>query len=630
MRVIAIDPAPGKKSTVFDGAEFRQCSAVELRELINGIASRKEAVLVCWDAPLTGPFDPSVAGAHRFDFTKRPIERFFSRKQTGFKAPDGISVRGYGECPHWTITRSLLGLPRVGDYDKAESKLPLRLITESTVKIRNRPSVVEYHPGLATWLWCRVSRDSEASWSYKGNKPENCRIRNEIWQIVLDRSGFDAELPRPQNDDEFDAAIGFILGSLFVEKSESVPKRCYLLGDRRNGVMLLPHASGLADAWLRWSQAASPSLDQGGNVPRDEETGVFVQSRELVSGGLDKVSSFAGEVGSGIKGSAASAMSGAKGTARGAAGAARKVYGWAELGSKQAFASAAKLSDALLATTQGVLASSLAIDLSELIASTVSGPATIYDRAMDAEYLRAFIGGGNHRLFDGGHTIAGAWEAVRNASPDDTIIEEAIGFLDAMFKDLVTPKGLPIANWDKETYDLVSEFLQTKYGISKDWFYDLNSYDAPELLAGVIGLAAVILSWEEEDVEKFAKLVGGMGVSAAFSANPLLLTVTVISLARTFQKAEHSDEYVIAVDGLLKGGVGAGSALAAASQVAVFGGPAGLALLAGLSAGLLANLATRNISIEQFKEFVVERTTAAATEVKYLAKLEDAQPNTAW
>ena len=42
-------------------------------------------------------------------------------------------------------------------------------------------------------------------------------------------------------------------------------------------------------------------------------------------------------------------------------------------------------------------------------------PATIYDDAMDAEYLKTHIGGSDHRLFDGGHDPVGAWEAVQNA-----------------------------------------------------------------------------------------------------------------------------------------------------------------------------------------------------------------------
>ena len=155
MRVIAIDPAPGKKSTVFDGADFLQCTAAELREFVNEIASKKEAVLVCWDAPLTGPFDPATAGSYRFDFTKRPIERFFSLEETGFKTPKGISVLGYGACPHWTISRSIIGLPRVGPFDRQENKLPLKLVTTFSDKIRSRKSVVEIHPGLAAWLWRR-------------------------------------------------------------------------------------------------------------------------------------------------------------------------------------------------------------------------------------------------------------------------------------------------------------------------------------------------------------------------------------------------------------------------------------------------------------------------------------------
>lgn len=120
MRVIAIDPAPGKESTVFEGTEYLQLSAQELREYVDQLADAKESVLVCWDAPLTGPFDPASAGSYRFDFTKRPIERFFSLNETGFKTPKGISVLGYGACPHWTISRALLGLPRVGPYDEPE------------------------------------------------------------------------------------------------------------------------------------------------------------------------------------------------------------------------------------------------------------------------------------------------------------------------------------------------------------------------------------------------------------------------------------------------------------------------------------------------------------------------------
>ncbi len=91
--------------------------------------------------------------------------------------------------------------------------------------------------------------------------------------------------------------------------------------------------------------------------------------------------------------------------------------------------------------------------------------AAAYDKAMDAEYLRTAIGGGNRRMFDGGHDLAGAWEAVRNTSPDDTFIEEALGYVEALFKDLTAPKGLPIASWDKSAYDQIANGLQSNFGI---------------------------------------------------------------------------------------------------------------------------------------------------------------------
>ncbi len=89
----------------------------------------------------------------------------------------------------------------------------------------------------------------------------------------------------------------------------------------------------------------------------------------------------------------------------------------------------------VMAAAQALLASDLSSELNSLVAAAVKGSATIYDKAMDAKYLdpllRPDLGGSYHRLFDGGHTIAGAVRAARDASPDDTIIEEALGTVQA-------------------------------------------------------------------------------------------------------------------------------------------------------------------------------------------------------
>ena len=277
------------------------------------------------------------------------------------------------------------------------------------------------------------------------------------------------------------------------------------------------------------------------------------------------------------------------------------------------------LADRLLSITEGLLASRLSDDLNGLLANLVTGPATIYDKAMDAGYLATSIGGGNHRMFDGGHSFLGAFQAVRGASSDDTVIQEAMGFLEGMFKDMTTPKGLPITTWDKARYDQVAEFLKSNFGIPKDWFYDLNSYDAAGLLGGIVGVLATALSWNRADTESFSKLVGGMALPAVLRANPLLLIVTVVALARAFHKAHRTGDYTAVADGAFKGAVGAGASLAAASQIAVLGGPAGLGLLAGVCAGILAHKATEKVGIAQVGRFAAESATSAAEEVRQAA-----------
>ena len=147
--VIAVDPAPGRKSTVFDGTAFSRKGGRELRAYLEEPCNRTHETLLCWDAPLTGPGDPASAGTNPCDFTQRRIEQFFSRAETGFKTPKGISVCPYSGCPHWTITRSLLGLPRTGPYDFDFHRLPYHLLPGPDSERAERASVVEIHPAVA-------------------------------------------------------------------------------------------------------------------------------------------------------------------------------------------------------------------------------------------------------------------------------------------------------------------------------------------------------------------------------------------------------------------------------------------------------------------------------------------------
>jgi len=252
-RVLAIDPAPGKPSTVFDGRGFSKRNGDELRELLNDPGSRTAGTLVCWDAPLTGPASPASAGKHP-DFTQRLIEKFFSTAMMGFKAPKGIAVMPYCQCPHWTISRSLLGLPRTGPYDHDYHELPFHLLPGPNGERVGRASIIEIHPGVAAWLWCRD--DMEGPWEYK----KDPRIRCKMWSILREGKGFSwGDRPQPENDDQFDVAVGYILGSLYVDQlagARKVGQGVVSLGDRSTGSFLLPAVPGLKRSWSAFVEDA--------------------------------------------------------------------------------------------------------------------------------------------------------------------------------------------------------------------------------------------------------------------------------------------------------------------------------------------------------------------------------------
>ena len=285
-------------------------------------------------------------------------------------------------------------------------------------------------------------------------------------------------------------------------------------------------------------------------------------------------------------------------------------------GSRQALDKATDRALSVVESAQALLASNLSNDLNQLMEDTVDGVPTIYDQAMDAAYNATHQGGGQHRLFDGGHTIAGAVSTSHNASTDDNIIQEALGTVLGLLRDGTTSMGLPVVTWDEASFDRVAAALQSHLDVPKSWFYDLNTYDATELLGGTIGTVALFLHWNRADTEAFARLAGGLGLSSVAAANPALIVVTIVALAKAVHEARQTGDYEAFIDGQAKGLVGTGSTLAAVSLVGVAGGPAGVALLAGLTAGVLANKATKNVSITQVSTVVAKNVQIAASQVK--------------
>ncbi len=263
------------------------------------------------------------------------------------------------------------------------------------------------------------------------------------------------------------------------------------------------------------------------------------------------------------------------------------------IGQAQAFA----IIQALLASDQ------ISRDINGWLQSLVAGRATIYDKAMDSVFHETGIGGGYHRLFDGGHTLGGAFQAARDASPDDNIFQEAAGLLQALARDATTPRGLPLVTWNEDTFNGLADTLRN-VGISRAWLNDLVSYDVVELVAGSIGILAVALNWNNDDVEEFSSIVSSIGLSAVVSANPLMLVVTVAALAKAFHTARKSGDWKEFSDGLAKGGVCTGAVLLATSLIS---GPTVVVLLSGICVGILAHQASKNVSFVEIGQFVIQR-----------------------
>lgn len=188
-----------------------------------------------------------------------------------------------------------------------------------------------------------------------------------------------------------------------------------------------------------------------------------------------------------------------------------------------------------------------------------ASPATKFDRALDARYLQDYLGGYNHRMFDGSHTLGGAWSKIDDmcSRTGCSTREQVNGFFKALWKDSTTPKGLPFVNMEKQTYDSLAGKLE-RYGISKKWTYDALSYDALEVLAAGISAVAVVYFLKEGQIEELSETLGAMGVVSVVSANPLLALVMISSVGYAIATGTDLDT-VAATEGVVKSSIISGA-----------------------------------------------------------------------
>lgn len=258
MKVIGIDPAPAKKSVIYNDVDgFTEVEADKLKEYLDHtIKILEEDVLICWDAPLTGMasentirnFQQYLEALAKSKKKKKPkwspleariIEKYIVL-QDPTTIPKGISTLPYTGCSHWAITQHCFGLPLINDeFKPPETLKTFKLITSQNEREKlssNKKNIVEVHPALALWLWLKDDKVVD----YKGGKEKKKKNSEEKKKIVQELTiklnsclGIKTEV-NIEKDDYLDAYVAWLLGTLWL-KEEVI-----LAGNKNTGAMLLP------------------------------------------------------------------------------------------------------------------------------------------------------------------------------------------------------------------------------------------------------------------------------------------------------------------------------------------------------------------------------------------------------
>ena len=279
-----------------------------------------------------------------------------------------------------------------------------------------------------------------------------------------------------------------------------------------------------------------------------------------------------------------------------------KIKGYAQSISGKGVSAVKRVTDSGAQLVNYFVASDAVTKLEQFLGHTFNeGVPTVYDKAMDAFYNATHIGGGNlHRLFDGSHTLWGAWEKCKEALPNDSLSQEVFGYLKALGHDLSSPAGLPVADMSKEGYEKFASWLES-IGIERSLTQDLLHINTPELIGSTIGSLALIFRWNSKDISKFANIVATIGITSCTAANPLGIIITLVGLARSYQLAVRSDAKIGAINGLLRGAVKSSLFIGTSG---IIGGPVWIGIVTALVIYLLTNRHIENVNILEMKNLL--------------------------
>ena len=232
---------------------------------------------------------------------------------------------------------------------------------------------------------------------------------------------------------------------------------------------------------------------------------------------------------------------------------------------------------------QGALAGDFGHSLAKILAAEFNHNFDAYDKAVDAVY-NAGQGSSSslHHLLDGQHSIWGAFEAVRDVSPDDSFVTELFQASEHLMRDLCSVSGInPLFNMTKDTFDSLASHL-APLGISKMYLADALTVNGPEILGATLGVIAILLGGKNKSSDRLSEIGGSLALASIASANPALFPVAVYAIYRCIKNKNGKSPVELSLS-FGKGALVTGTVWATS---AVIGGPVWVGLTAGMAASI--------------------------------------------